>query len=66
MFNPDQIMHDLANGIAQLREILAPIDEAATGYRAHLEKQGWSPTAAETIALDFHRALMASTMGGQK
>jgi hypothetical protein len=65
-FDPDQMMHQLAEGIAQLREMLAPIDEAAVGYRKHLEEQGWSPTIAEHMAFEFHRTLMANAMGGQR
>jgi hypothetical protein len=64
-FNADDMMHQLAQGIAQLRELLAPIDEAAAGYRKHMEEQGWSPTIAEHMAFEFHRTLMASTMGGK-
>jgi hypothetical protein len=32
--------------------------EATAAYKAKLEAAGFSPTAAETMALDFHRALM--------
>jgi hypothetical protein len=64
-FNPDQMMHQLAQGIAQLRELLAPIDEAAAGYRKHLEEEGWSPTIAEHMAFEFHRTLMGQAMGGK-
>jgi len=57
--------HGVATAIAQMREVLAPIDEAVAGYRAQLEKEGWSPTVAEDMALSMHRALMASfTVGG--
>jgi hypothetical protein len=52
----------LASGIAQVREYLAPIDEAALGYRRQLEQAGWSPTAAEKMALAFH-AMLLSFMG---
>lgn len=32
--------------------------EATSAYKAKLEAAGFSPTAAETMALDFHRALL--------
>ena len=54
------VTHGLATAIAEMREMLAPIDEAVTGYRKQLEGAGWSPTAAETMALELHRLLMAN------
>ena len=65
-FDVGQITHDFATAIAQMRDILAPIDEAVLGYRKQLEEEGWSPTAAETMALEFHRMLMANATGGQR
>lgn len=50
--------HKLAEALADLRERLAPLDEAALGYRRQLEEQGWSPTAAEQMALAFHTILL--------
>jgi hypothetical protein len=65
-FDPDQMMHEIAKGIAQLRELLAPIDEAVSGYRKQLEESGWSPTVAEAMALEFHRMLMANVTAGTR
>ncbi len=64
-FNPDRMMHELATGIARLREVMAPLDEAVAGYRKQLEEQGWSPTVAEAMAPEFHRVLMAN-IGGKR
>jgi hypothetical protein len=63
-FDPNQIAHQMAEAVAQIREALAPIDEATMGYRKQLEEQGWSPTAAETMALGFHSLLLAQCRGG--
>ena len=57
-FDAAAIAHQIAQGVAQLRECMAPIDEAVTGYRQQLQEAGWSPTAAEQMAVEFHRMLM--------
>ncbi|GGK61343.1 hypothetical protein Sme01_03040 [Sphaerisporangium melleum] len=65
-FNPDDVAHKLAQAVAQMREMLAPLDEATLGYRRQLEETGWSPEAAEEMALSFHRMAigqMASSAG---
>lgn len=41
---------DIANHLAELQETLTVVEEAARGYREHLERQGWSPTMAEQLA----------------
>jgi hypothetical protein len=51
--------HLIAKSVADLRELLAPLDEATLGYRRHLETQGWSPPVAEQMALWFYAAKMA-------
>ena len=43
--------HELSNGLLLMAEQMAPIFDAADGMRADLEKRGWSPTAAEQVAL---------------
>ena len=50
----DESLHALAEGLAQWRERLAPLDEATLGYRAQLESNGWSPAAAEQMAVSFY------------
>lgn len=39
--------------------VLTPINEAVDGYRADLERRGYSPTAAETMSMEYHRLLFA-------
>lgn len=65
-FDKAAATHQLAEGIATMREMLAPIDEATAGYRKQLEAAGWSPTAAETMALQFHALLMAQLITGSR
>lgn len=45
-----------------LGEVLSLIVESVAGYRAKLEAAGFSPTAAERGAIDYHRELLASAM----
>lgn len=60
----DAATNEVAKGIANIRQTLAPIEEAARGYRAELEKNGWSPTVAEQMAFQFHAYLMVQFMNG--
>lgn len=40
----------LRNALLMINEMLTPVREAAKGYRAQLEADGWSPTVAEQMA----------------
>lgn len=62
-FDPDEVAHQLAQAVAQMREMLAPVDEATLGYRRQLEENGWSPEAAEEMALSFHRMALGQMPG---
>lgn len=64
MFDYDAMANQLAEAIAGIKQVLAPIDEATSGYRKQLEAAGWSSYAAEKMALEFHRMLMAQVNGG--
>lgn len=41
-----------------LQDKMMPIIDATAGHRAQLEAQGFSPTVAEMMAVDFHRHLL--------
>jgi hypothetical protein len=49
-----------------LQELLGPMVDAVAGHRAKLEAAGFSPTAAEMMAIDFHRGLINQTFTGLK
>lgn len=51
--------HEIAQLIANAREMFAPMDEAALGYRAQLINAGWGPSAAEQMAAQFFNLLIA-------
>lgn len=61
-FDPQFAAHQFAQGIAQMRETFAPIDEATLGYRVQLEAAGWSPTVAEQMAFQFFTVLMNTVL----
>jgi len=48
----------MATAMMTMMEGLEPLFEAANGLRTRLEGEGWSPTAAEVIAMDLVRATL--------
>ena len=50
----------------QLMENLTPVKDTVDGYRADATQRGYSPTAAEAMALDLHRALIATIFKTQE
>lgn len=38
--------------------MLGPIGEAVDGYRADLQRRGYSNTASEKMAVDYHRYVL--------
>jgi len=50
--------------MAQAADALTAIREVANGLRAQLERDGWSPTAAEQVAASFFIATLTGTVGG--
>jgi hypothetical protein len=56
--DPGEMAHQVAQGIASMREALAPLDEATLGYKAQLIEAGWSAASArcdaELAILDLH------------
>jgi hypothetical protein len=53
---------DLGPMIMEQIALMEPILEAAKGLRVKLEADGWSPTAAETIAMDWLRMVFANAV----
>lgn len=63
-FDAGAMANQVAQVVAGMREAFAPMDEAALGYRAQLEKAGWSPTVAEQMAAQFYTFTIATFMKG--
>lgn len=53
-FDGHAAAHAVAEGLANWRAALAPLDEAVLGYRRQLLSDGWSPDAAEEMALTLY------------
>ncbi len=51
----------MTQALLDAMEMMAPIIDAADGLRADMEKRGWSPTAAEAVALTWLNGAIAST-----
>lgn len=51
--------HELASGLLAINEQLEPLFDAADGVRADMERRGYSPTAAEAIALQWLQGAMS-------
>lgn len=52
---------DLAAALLKGLSEMAPIFDAADGMRADLERRGWSPTAAEVVALEWLQGCIKMT-----
>ena len=46
----------LANLVANYYDLVAPVFEGGAGLRTRLESEGWSPTAAEHLAMQMMTA----------
>lgn len=49
----------LAEGLLTLNAEMAPLLESAEGMKADMERRGWSPTAAEEVALAWLSGAMS-------
>lgn len=60
----DELLNSVSGWLVELVDITIPVREATAGYRASLLADGFNETAAEAIAIDFHRlALIGIGMG---
>jgi hypothetical protein len=60
----DRARHELGTAMLAITEQMSPILDAADGMRADLERRGWSPTAAETVALQWLVGAVAQVWKG--
>lgn len=53
-FDTGELEHGVAQLCADARQVIAPIEESARGYRdALVSGSGWDPENAETIAMTY-------------
>jgi len=60
---------EFAAGLTLMLEQIAPVKEAAQGYREQLRRDGWSEGASEGMAMELHNHLIATIfakMGGSR
>lgn len=60
---------EFAAGLASMLEQMAPVKEAAQGYREQLRRDGWSDAASEEMAMELHNHLIGmcfAKMGGSR
>lgn len=48
-----QMARELASTLQEAMEATSPVFDVADGIRADMERRGWSPTAAEVVALEW-------------
>ncbi len=53
---------ELSAALLQMNEQIAPILDNADGMRVEMERRGWSPTAAEQVALQWLRSALTLVM----
>lgn len=58
-----RMREELSNQLLAATEQMAPLFDAADGMKADMEKRGWSPTAAEQVALTWLVSSMQSAFG---
>jgi hypothetical protein len=56
----------MSAGLLAISEMMAQVAEQAQGYRAGLEALGFSPTAAEVMAIEFHKTMLAIVLPAPK
>lgn len=55
-------VQQLTEALVLVQEVTAPVLEATDGYRQACLDHGYSPTAAEQMAVDYHRQLVMTVM----
>lgn len=53
---------ELGNMMLAAKEQITPMLDAADGMRKEMEGRGWSPTAAETVALQWLCSMLAMAL----
>lgn len=55
---------EYAQGLVSMAETLRPLLDAVDGHRNEALARGYSPTAAEQMALVYHQLLIAQLVAG--
>lgn len=60
--DPNVVAVEMVTFMSAMVTATLPIAEACQGYRERLKREGWSDTAAEKMAVDFHAALIRKVL----
>jgi len=55
---PSTALTQMLEAISQLNDFLTPMLEAAIGHKAKCEAVGFSPAAAEQMAVEYYRMMV--------
>jgi hypothetical protein len=58
--NNEKLLADMI----QMNEVFQTLVDAAAGYRTKCIEAGFNETAAEQMAVEFHRSLLATAFSG--
>lgn len=61
---PEDMSAKLAEALLIIQGNMAQIGEAVDGYRAQCIERGYSPTASEKMAMDYHEQLTIAIFKG--
>ena len=53
--------NEMAVALLEVSESITPILDSADGMKAEMERRGWSPTAAEQVALTWLLGMVNNT-----
>lgn len=54
----------MSAALLEVMGMVGQVTEAVDGYRAQCVEHGYSPTAAEAMAMDLHRELIRAVFSG--
>ena len=54
----------MSEALLLVADMMEGVIAATAGYRAQLETAGFSPTAAEAMAMSYHEALLSAAFSG--
>lgn len=57
---------DQTNALLGFSEALSPMLDMVDGHREEMIRRGYSPTAAEAMAVEFHRHMLAQVFSSAK
>lgn len=60
----EEVAQEIARSLLMSAEMFAPIREATNAYKNSYVNEGWSPDAAEAVAVQYHSVLCQGFLAG--